>query len=113
MASWSTDTRRGPTMGSHPEKVLSASAASGRWNVARGGNIEGATRAFEQLLAYANDVGLFAEEIDSTPAQHSGTSRRRLHTSVLSTRHSRSANTVKGSHPRLLSAHRTIYERRM
>ena len=32
---------------------------------ARGGNIEGATRAFEQLLAYANDVGLFAEEIDS------------------------------------------------
>jgi GH15 family glucan-1,4-alpha-glucosidase len=32
--------------------------------VTRGGNIEGATRAFEQLLAYANDVGLFAEEID-------------------------------------------------
>ena len=32
--------------------------------VARGGNIEGATQAFEQLLAYANDVGLFAEEID-------------------------------------------------
>jgi GH15 family glucan-1,4-alpha-glucosidase len=33
--------------------------------VARGGNVEGATRTFEQLLAYANDVGLFAEEIDS------------------------------------------------
>src|ERR671920_560733 len=32
--------------------------------VTRGGNIEGATRALEQLLAYANDVGLFAEEID-------------------------------------------------
>src|SRR5918994_862475 len=32
--------------------------------VARGGNVEGATYAFEQLLAYANDVGLFAEEID-------------------------------------------------
>jgi GH15 family glucan-1,4-alpha-glucosidase len=32
--------------------------------VTRGGNIEGAAHAFEQLLAYANDVGLFAEEID-------------------------------------------------
>src|ERR687896_606496 len=32
--------------------------------VARGGNVEGAARTFEQLLAYANDVGLFAEEID-------------------------------------------------
>jgi GH15 family glucan-1,4-alpha-glucosidase len=32
--------------------------------LARGGNVEGATRAFERLLAYANDVGLFAEEID-------------------------------------------------
>jgi GH15 family glucan-1,4-alpha-glucosidase len=32
--------------------------------VTRGGNVEGATRTFEQLLAYANDVGLFAEEID-------------------------------------------------
>src|ERR687898_2458101 len=32
--------------------------------VTRGGNVEGATQAFEQLLAYANDVGLFAEEID-------------------------------------------------
>jgi GH15 family glucan-1,4-alpha-glucosidase len=27
--------------------------------------VEGATRAFEQLLGYANDVGLFAEEIDA------------------------------------------------
>jgi GH15 family glucan-1,4-alpha-glucosidase len=33
--------------------------------VTRGGNVEGATHAFEQLLAYANDVALFAEEIDS------------------------------------------------
>jgi GH15 family glucan-1,4-alpha-glucosidase len=32
--------------------------------VARGGNLGAATRTFEQLLAYANDVGLFAEEID-------------------------------------------------
>jgi GH15 family glucan-1,4-alpha-glucosidase len=32
--------------------------------VARVGNVEAATRTFEQLLAYANDVGLFAEEID-------------------------------------------------
>jgi GH15 family glucan-1,4-alpha-glucosidase len=32
---------------------------------ARGGDVEGATRAFERLLSYANDVGLFAEEIDS------------------------------------------------
>ena len=26
--------------------------------------MEGATQAFEHLLSYANDVGLFAEEID-------------------------------------------------
>jgi GH15 family glucan-1,4-alpha-glucosidase len=32
--------------------------------VARGGNVGAAAHAFEQLLAYANDVGLFAEEID-------------------------------------------------
>jgi GH15 family glucan-1,4-alpha-glucosidase len=32
--------------------------------VARGGNVEGATRTLGKLLAYANDVGLFAEEID-------------------------------------------------
>jgi len=32
--------------------------------VARGGNVEAATWAFEGLLAYANEVGLFAEEID-------------------------------------------------
>src|SRR5215204_286269 len=32
--------------------------------VARGGNVGAAARTFEQLLAYANDVGLFAEEID-------------------------------------------------
>jgi len=32
--------------------------------VARGGNVEGAALTFEQLLAHANDVGLFAEEID-------------------------------------------------
>jgi GH15 family glucan-1,4-alpha-glucosidase len=32
--------------------------------LAWGGDVDGATRAFEQLLGYANDVGLFAEEID-------------------------------------------------
>ncbi len=32
--------------------------------VAQGGNVGAATQTFEQLLAYANDVGLFAEEID-------------------------------------------------
>jgi GH15 family glucan-1,4-alpha-glucosidase len=32
--------------------------------VARGGNLGAAARTFEQLLAYANDVGLFAEEVD-------------------------------------------------
>ncbi len=39
----------------------------GFWAVeclARGGDRLGATRAFEGLLAYANDVGLFGEEID-------------------------------------------------
>jgi GH15 family glucan-1,4-alpha-glucosidase len=32
--------------------------------MARGGSVGAATGAFERLLAYANDVGLFAEEID-------------------------------------------------
>jgi GH15 family glucan-1,4-alpha-glucosidase len=32
--------------------------------LARGGAVAQASAAFEQLLAYANDVGLFAEEID-------------------------------------------------
>jgi GH15 family glucan-1,4-alpha-glucosidase len=32
--------------------------------VARGGDVGSATQAFERLLGYANDVGLFAEEID-------------------------------------------------
>lgn len=32
--------------------------------VAAGGDVDGATRTFERLLGYANDVGLFAEEID-------------------------------------------------
>ena len=32
--------------------------------VARGGNVGAATRTFERLLSLANDVGLFAEEID-------------------------------------------------
>ncbi|HET9659377.1 MAG TPA: glycoside hydrolase family 15 protein [Thermomicrobiales bacterium] len=39
----------------------------GFWAVetrARGGDLEGARWAFERLLSYANDLGLFAEEID-------------------------------------------------
>jgi len=32
--------------------------------MARGGDLTGATQTFEQLLTYANDVGLLAEEID-------------------------------------------------
>jgi GH15 family glucan-1,4-alpha-glucosidase len=32
--------------------------------LAQGGDIDAATTRFEQLLAYANDVGLYAEEID-------------------------------------------------
>jgi GH15 family glucan-1,4-alpha-glucosidase len=32
--------------------------------LARGGDLAGATAAFERLLACANDVGLFAEEVD-------------------------------------------------
>jgi GH15 family glucan-1,4-alpha-glucosidase len=32
--------------------------------LARGGDVAGATAAFERLLACANDVGLFAEEVD-------------------------------------------------
>jgi GH15 family glucan-1,4-alpha-glucosidase len=32
--------------------------------LARGGDVAGAAAAFERLLGYANDVGLFAEEID-------------------------------------------------
>jgi len=32
--------------------------------LARGGDLDGATEAFEQLLRYANDVGLYGEEID-------------------------------------------------
>jgi GH15 family glucan-1,4-alpha-glucosidase len=39
----------------------------GFWAVeclARTGELEAATQAFEELLAYANDVGLFAEEIE-------------------------------------------------
>lgn len=32
--------------------------------LAKGGELEAATRTFEEMLSYANDVGLFAEEID-------------------------------------------------
>jgi GH15 family glucan-1,4-alpha-glucosidase len=32
--------------------------------MARGGDLAGATAAFEELLTFANDVGLYGEEID-------------------------------------------------
>jgi GH15 family glucan-1,4-alpha-glucosidase len=32
--------------------------------LARGGEVETATQVFEELLTYANDVGLFAEQVD-------------------------------------------------
>ncbi len=50
--------------------------------LARGGDLPGATAAFERLLGYANDVGLYAEQIDPEPARHSATSPRRSRTSA-------------------------------
>jgi GH15 family glucan-1,4-alpha-glucosidase len=40
--------------------------------MARGGDVDGATAAFEQLLTYANDLGLFAEEIDPNTGEALG-----------------------------------------
>jgi GH15 family glucan-1,4-alpha-glucosidase len=47
----------------------------GFWAVecrARAGDLAGATEAFERLLGYANDLGLFAEEIDPETGQALG-----------------------------------------
>ncbi|MDQ3549447.1 MAG: glycoside hydrolase family 15 protein [Chloroflexota bacterium] len=40
--------------------------------LALAGEVDAATRRFEQLHVYANDVGLFAEEIDPTTGAHLG-----------------------------------------
>jgi GH15 family glucan-1,4-alpha-glucosidase len=40
--------------------------------LARGGELERATSSFEQLLEYANDVGLYAEEIDADTGEALG-----------------------------------------
>jgi GH15 family glucan-1,4-alpha-glucosidase len=40
--------------------------------LARGGNVEEATRAFERLLSLASDVGLYAEEIAPETGAHLG-----------------------------------------
>jgi GH15 family glucan-1,4-alpha-glucosidase len=40
--------------------------------LARGGNLARATQAFELLLGYANDLGLYAEEIDPETAASLG-----------------------------------------
>ena len=51
--------------GCRPAREPSASAASGRSSAApAAATWTGATAAFEHLLGYANDVGLYAEEID-------------------------------------------------
>lgn len=40
--------------------------------LARGGDLEEATRAFERLLSLANEVGLYAEEMDPATGAHLG-----------------------------------------
>ena len=57
-----------------PARARSASAASGRSNSwpRGGGTLAEATAAFERCLAYANDLGLFAEEIDPATGRRSG-----------------------------------------
>jgi GH15 family glucan-1,4-alpha-glucosidase len=40
--------------------------------LARGGDVAEATQAFERMLGYANDMGLFAEEIDPTTGAQLG-----------------------------------------
>ncbi|MFC7544662.1 hypothetical protein ACFQU2_42020 [Siccirubricoccus deserti] len=45
-------------------------------NLVGRGELEAAERRFAELLAFANDVGLLAEEVDPARAPRSATSRR-------------------------------------
>ncbi len=81
-AAWST-ARRPRTNEPRGEGVV---GTCGFWAVeclARAGDVAGATRACEEPLGDANDLGLFTEEVDpDTGAARSATSRRRSPTSV-------------------------------
>ena len=64
-------------------RVHLVSVASGRWSVWRAAvRSTAASDAFERLLDFANDLGLFAEEIDPDTGIALGTFPRRLRTSA-------------------------------
>ena len=59
--------------------------------LALAGQVDRARAVFERAVAFVNDVGLLAEEVDPPPASCSATSRRRSATSAWSTPPGRSA----------------------
>jgi GH15 family glucan-1,4-alpha-glucosidase len=77
---------------------------------ARGDDVEGATQAFEHLLSYANDVGLFAEEIDpDTGAALGNFPQAFTHIGLIN-----AALTLAGyQEGNALAERRTIYQRRI